>query len=83
MLRLGRKYDIRRAKDDAIARIHHQFPADFEDFTNMKYSWSQIAVHPGILADLLNLAYECGIYTSIPYLGFCCLYAHKLVSIPV
>ncbi|KAJ7448828.1 hypothetical protein B0H11DRAFT_1636866, partial [Mycena galericulata] len=32
MLRLGRKYEITQAEEDALARIRYEFPADFAAF---------------------------------------------------
>ncbi|KAJ7449092.1 hypothetical protein B0H11DRAFT_2079537 [Mycena galericulata] len=78
MLRLGRKYDIPKAKDDALERIHSEFPNDFKEWESMPDAFVQIDHDPAICIDLLNLCYECGIYSSIPTLAFSCLYLHKL-----
>ncbi|KAJ7449088.1 hypothetical protein B0H11DRAFT_2079513 [Mycena galericulata] len=78
MLRLGRKYDIRKAKDDALERIHSEFPNDFKEWDSKPSEFVYIDNEPGILIDLLNLCYECGIYSSIPSLAFACLYSHTL-----
>ncbi|KAJ7449095.1 hypothetical protein B0H11DRAFT_2079552 [Mycena galericulata] len=78
MLRLGRKYDIRKAKDDALERIHSEFPNDFKEWESTPSDFVHIDNERGILIDLLNLCYECGIYSSIPSLAFSCLYSHTL-----
>ncbi|KAJ7436731.1 hypothetical protein FB451DRAFT_187047 [Mycena latifolia] len=79
MLRLGRKYEIQAAKDDVVARIHSEFPADFAAWKELGHDGlTHIDDGNGIYIQLLNLVYECGIYTSIPVLGLCCLNMHRL-----
>ncbi|KAF7351409.1 hypothetical protein MSAN_01572800 [Mycena sanguinolenta] len=73
MLRLGRKYDITQAYEDALSRIHHEFPSDFMAFQDLNIDLTRIQHHHGICFDLLNLLFECEIYTSIPLLAFCCI----------
>ncbi|KAJ7164769.1 hypothetical protein C8R43DRAFT_988349 [Mycena crocata] len=80
MLRLGRKYDIPSFRNDAISRIHHEFPTrlavwDRQTGTGL---FEKIQSTTGVLVDLLNLAYENGIYTSIPALAFRCLHTYSL-----
>ncbi|KAJ7432174.1 hypothetical protein B0H11DRAFT_2127279 [Mycena galericulata] len=81
MLRLGRKYDIRKAKNDALERIHFEFPNDFKEWESTPEDLVQIDNDPAIWIDLLNLCYECGIYSSIPILAFSSLYSHNLETI--
>ncbi|KAJ7443803.1 hypothetical protein FB451DRAFT_1149473 [Mycena latifolia] len=79
MLRLGRKYDFRKAKDDAVARIHSEFPADFKGWEQVGDEFTHIVTpRVGLLIELLNLAYECGICTSIPTLAMSCLNRYTL-----
>ncbi|KAJ7918396.1 hypothetical protein B0H13DRAFT_2436368 [Mycena leptocephala] len=78
MLRLGRKYEIIQAHEEAVSRIHYEFPSDFKAFNDLDADMTKIKYHRGIYCDLLNLAYECGIYSSIPLLAFCCLREDKL-----
>ncbi|KAJ6582982.1 hypothetical protein DFH09DRAFT_1360277 [Mycena vulgaris] len=78
MLRLGRKYDFSAAKANAVKRIHSEFPDDLEAWNEAAKDMTSIEARPGILVDLLDLAYECGVTSSIPTLAFCCLRANKL-----
>ncbi|KAJ6487703.1 hypothetical protein C8R45DRAFT_827248 [Mycena sanguinolenta] len=73
MLRLGRKYDIAQAYEDALSRIHEKFPSDFTEFQALNIDMTRIQCRHGICFDLLNLLFECKTYTSIPLLAFCCL----------
>ncbi|KAK7044880.1 hypothetical protein R3P38DRAFT_3389100 [Favolaschia claudopus] len=81
MLRLGRKYDFREAYEDALSRIRFEFPSDFEAFDNLDANMTRIEYQRGIYCDLLNLAYECGVHSSIPLLAFCCLREETLETI--
>ncbi|KAK6981071.1 hypothetical protein R3P38DRAFT_3334053 [Favolaschia claudopus] len=81
MLRLGRKYDFREAYEDALSRIRFEFPSDFEAFDNLDADMTRIEYQRGIYCDLLNLAYECGVHSSIPLLAFCCLREETLETI--
>ncbi|KAJ6557895.1 hypothetical protein B0H19DRAFT_947157 [Mycena capillaripes] len=81
MLRLGRKYEITQAHEDAVSRIHYEFPSDFGAFNDLDADMTKIRYHRGIYCDVLNLVYECGIYSSIPLLAFCCLREEKLETI--
>ncbi|KAJ7832080.1 hypothetical protein B0H14DRAFT_2364860 [Mycena olivaceomarginata] len=81
MLRLGRKYEISQAYDDAVSRIRYEFPSDFKAFNALDPDMARIEYRRGIYCDLLNLAYECGIYSSIPLLAFCCLREDNLETI--
>ncbi|KAJ7470739.1 hypothetical protein FB451DRAFT_1175960 [Mycena latifolia] len=74
MLRLGRKYEILPFRDDALSRLHHEFPTKLrlwdrrlanDRLETIKHTW-------GVYLDLLNLAYENHVYTIIPSLAFKC-----------
>ncbi|KAJ7465230.1 hypothetical protein FB451DRAFT_432427 [Mycena latifolia] len=80
MLRLGRKYEMPRFKSDAISRIHHEFPTRLTAWDRRTATGLFEKINPasGVLVDLLNLAYETGIYTSIPTLAFRCLHVYSL-----
>ncbi|KAF7360150.1 hypothetical protein MVEN_00743500 [Mycena venus] len=78
MLRLGRKYVFAEAYEDAVSRIHYEFPADFKEFNDLDADMIKIKYRRGIYCDLLNLAYECGVYSSVPLLAFCCLREDRL-----
>ncbi|KAJ7610274.1 hypothetical protein DFH06DRAFT_1246302 [Mycena polygramma] len=80
MLRLGRKYDIASFTNDAVSRIHHDFPARLLSWDRRSAAgfFEKIETAGGILIDLLNLAYEMGIYRSIPALAFRCLDVYSL-----
>jgi hypothetical protein len=80
MLRLGQKYDMARFRNDAVSRICHEFPARLSSWDRRKAIFEKIKPTSGILIDLLNLAYESGIYTSIPALAFECLNTYSLVT---
>lgn len=78
MLRLGRKYDFRKAKEDAIARIHSEFPSTFQEWEATPDNFVHIQAGDYLLIELFNLAFECGILTSIPALGMSCLDSYTL-----
>ena len=79
MLRLGRKYEITAAKDNAIWRIHSEFPATLGDWLEVETDMTTIEDSPGVLTELLKMTYEFGIHSSIPTLAFHCLRAEPLV----
>jgi hypothetical protein len=81
MLRLGSKYDIRQARNDALSRLHFEYPADLEAWQILNTDLTKIAAHQGIQPDLLNLLYECGVDSCIPTAGLHCLNAYTLVYI--
>ncbi|KAJ7637508.1 hypothetical protein B0H17DRAFT_1339515 [Mycena rosella] len=86
MLRLGRKYDISSLKNDAISRMHRGFPTTLDAFDKCISSQSSapfggIQSTPGLLIDLLNLAYENGVHTSIPTIGLNCLVKYSLETL--
>ncbi|KAJ7634510.1 hypothetical protein FB45DRAFT_468737 [Roridomyces roridus] len=76
MLRLGRKYGISTAETSAIRciNIHSEFPGTLEGW-NRKDNGPLIKIKDGhgVLFDLLTLAYEFGIFTSIPTIAYECL----------
>ncbi|KAJ7474582.1 hypothetical protein B0H11DRAFT_2235957 [Mycena galericulata] len=47
MLRLGRKYEITQAEEDALARIRYEFPADFAAFNALETDMTRIKYHKG------------------------------------
>ncbi|KAJ6487718.1 hypothetical protein C8R45DRAFT_1144038 [Mycena sanguinolenta] len=60
MLRLGKKYDVPEARDDALSRLHHEFPCHLDAYTLRTHgSLTKITPRSGILVDLLRLLYEC------------------------
>ncbi|KAJ7449105.1 hypothetical protein B0H11DRAFT_337041 [Mycena galericulata] len=75
MLRLGRKYDISAAVKNATRRIRYEFPNQLDAWLNFNAARdpTPIESRAGIAVDLLNLAYEFGIKSSIPTIAFCCL----------
>ncbi|KAJ7218780.1 hypothetical protein B0H12DRAFT_327372 [Mycena haematopus] len=81
MLRLGKKYDISAARDDALLRLHSEFPAEFEVWNSGTEQLTKVDFQDGIYPDLLNLLHECGIYTCIPTLGLECLNSHTLEAL--
>ncbi|KAJ7734578.1 hypothetical protein DFH07DRAFT_1065248 [Mycena maculata] len=72
MLRLM-KYEITIAVENATQRIHHEFPEQLDDWDGCESDLTKIEPREEVVADLLNLVYECGITTSIPTVAFCCL----------
>ncbi|KAJ7457631.1 hypothetical protein B0H11DRAFT_2062857 [Mycena galericulata] len=83
-LRLGRKYEALSFKQDAMLRMHNEFPARLELWdrrmaANHTLDWIQ--PRQGVLIDLLNVAYENGVYTSIPALAFRCLSQYTLAQL--
>jgi hypothetical protein len=81
MLRLGKKYDIPQARDDALSRLHFEYPADLEAWDTLPNDLTKIKDERGIHPDLLNLFYECGVYSCIPTIGLSCLSFYSLASI--
>jgi hypothetical protein len=82
MLRLGRKYNIPRFKDDAVSRIHDEFPTSRlgpYSVEATRNAFSRIDEYPSLFCDLLNLAYETGIHSSVPGIAYCCLAKFTLV----
>ncbi|KAJ7037817.1 hypothetical protein C8F04DRAFT_1091632 [Mycena alexandri] len=80
MLRLGNKYEVACFKEDAVSRIHHDLPTRLVNWDRRCATGHLDKIEPtgGVLVDLLNLAYETGIYTSIPALAFRCLHVYSL-----
>ncbi|KAJ7650831.1 hypothetical protein FB45DRAFT_1078011 [Roridomyces roridus] len=72
MLRLGRKYEIDKFKDDAVSRIRHAFPG-LDEVWDTKRDIERIEPRTGLVVDLLNLAHETGLKTCIPTLALRCL----------
>ncbi|KAJ7211800.1 hypothetical protein B0H12DRAFT_1061867 [Mycena haematopus] len=82
-LRLGRKYEAPAFKNDAVYRLHVEFPNtlsawDKRQARHRLNGLEYIRPTPTILVDLLNLAYENGVYTCIPALAFRCLSLYSL-----
>ncbi|KAJ7220177.1 hypothetical protein GGX14DRAFT_585930 [Mycena pura] len=79
-LRLGRKYKAREFEEKALNCLKSQFPRDLQTLCRMKnklcLDW--IAAVPGVHIDLLNLAYENGVYSCIPMMAFHCLSLYSL-----
>ncbi|KAJ7359700.1 hypothetical protein DFH08DRAFT_769695 [Mycena albidolilacea] len=80
MLRLGSKYDIPQARNDALSRLHFEYPADLRAWHISNARLTKIAAHQleGFYPDLLNLLYECGIDSCIPTAGLHCLNSYTL-----
>ncbi|KAJ7665932.1 hypothetical protein DFH06DRAFT_1385682 [Mycena polygramma] len=78
MLRLGRKYEITTAKEDAVQRIEYEYPASLDAWDKVATNFTKIRSRSGCQVDLLRLAVERGIFSSIPALAYCCLHAWKL-----
>ncbi|KAJ7637507.1 hypothetical protein B0H17DRAFT_1023463 [Mycena rosella] len=81
MVRLGRKYEMAKFQSDSVSRIHHEFPTRLTTWDRRTATGLFEKINPasGVLVDLLNLAYENGIYTSIPTLAFRCLHVYSLL----
>ncbi|KAJ7185866.1 hypothetical protein C8R46DRAFT_387761 [Mycena filopes] len=80
MLRLGKKYEMEAPKEDALRRIHTECPTTLEKIDSIQGSetlWSVITREHGLAMSLLNLAYECGVYSAIPTLALRC-FPYKL-----
>ncbi|KAJ7017172.1 hypothetical protein C8F04DRAFT_1054517 [Mycena alexandri] len=78
MLRLGKKYDMPAPKDDALRRIHAEFPATLELYDE---KLATIDDEDDLYVHLLNLLYECRVYSAIPLLGLTCLSNERLESL--
>ncbi|KAJ7060941.1 hypothetical protein C8F01DRAFT_1369795 [Mycena amicta] len=81
LLRLGRKYDMESARSNATSRILYEFPRDFDAFNSLNSDMTRIKYRPGIYADLLCLAYNCGLHSAVPLLVLCCSRAYTVSSI--
>ncbi|KAJ7610277.1 hypothetical protein DFH06DRAFT_1065262, partial [Mycena polygramma] len=85
-LRLGRKYEALTFKRDAMHRLHLGFPATLglwdRQLTRERVNGGLELIRstPGVYIDLLNLAYENGVYTCIPALAFRCLSLYTLAQ---
>ncbi|KAJ7717995.1 hypothetical protein B0H16DRAFT_1337746 [Mycena metata] len=81
MLRLGTKYAICKARENAVWRIHQEFPVTLESWDEMEAGLrpEKIQYQLGFLVEVLKLAYEGGIRSSIPIIAFCCLRAFKMI----
>ncbi|KAJ7735756.1 hypothetical protein B0H16DRAFT_1425971 [Mycena metata] len=82
MLRLGKKYDMRAPKDDALRRIYAEFPHTLEGYDSCDEALVSID-EAGVYGHLLNLMYECGVYSAVPLLGLSCLYNRPLESLAI
>ncbi|KAJ7634508.1 hypothetical protein FB45DRAFT_829764 [Roridomyces roridus] len=80
LLRLGRKYGIPTAEASAIRRIHSEFPAAFEAWNRNELLLEVEDVDRNLI-DILTLAYEFGINTSIPTIAYACLRDKSLEQI--
>ncbi|KAJ7185844.1 hypothetical protein C8R46DRAFT_1207960 [Mycena filopes] len=60
-LRLGGKNEMQEPKEDALRRIHYEFPGTLEDFDAGVQPWSMINYGDGVSMRLLNLVHECGV----------------------
>ncbi|KAJ7760680.1 hypothetical protein DFH07DRAFT_771760 [Mycena maculata] len=78
MLKLGRKYEIAAFRDDAVSRLHHDYPTQFEDWDRLFANTELRKIQHADQAELLNLACETGVSTCIPALGLECLYERSL-----
>ncbi|KAJ7432201.1 hypothetical protein B0H11DRAFT_1890584 [Mycena galericulata] len=81
MLRLGRKYEMQKAKDDAVARIRSEFPAELQEWQATPNTLVYIEAGAAVYVDMLNLCFECGILPSIPSLALACLSGNKLETL--
>ncbi|KAF8208511.1 hypothetical protein K438DRAFT_1574228 [Mycena galopus ATCC 62051] len=84
-LRLGRKYEAPAFKEDAKHRLRSEFPKtldawDLRQLRTRINGLELIRPSPAVYVDLLNLAYENGVYTVIPALAFRCLSLYTLLS---
>ncbi|KAJ7134246.1 hypothetical protein C8R44DRAFT_662580 [Mycena epipterygia] len=78
MLRLGRKYDIPKFKDDAVSRVRHYWGCSSLAEFLAPLNLSRIDLYNGLELDLLNLAYENGLHSCIPALAYSCLNGFSL-----
>ncbi|KAJ7171030.1 hypothetical protein C8R46DRAFT_1087529 [Mycena filopes] len=80
MLRLGTKYAMCTARENAVWRITQEFPASLELWDEMEAGLrtEKILYQPGFMVDILKLAYEGGIRSSVPIIAFCCVRAFKV-----
>ncbi|KAJ7020156.1 hypothetical protein C8F04DRAFT_974669 [Mycena alexandri] len=83
LLRLGRKYDICVAKENALWRIRHEFPAvlDLWDELEAGIRMQKIQYRSTLVLDMLSLAYEGGVSSSVPILAACCLRTFDMATL--
>ncbi|KAK7048031.1 BTB domain-containing protein [Favolaschia claudopus] len=82
-LRLGRKYEAVTFKHDAAKRLHSEFPNTLDRWDKRQarqrlHGMESIRHSATIYVDLLSLAWENGVYTSVPALGLHCLSTYTL-----
>ncbi|KAJ7634546.1 hypothetical protein FB45DRAFT_743239, partial [Roridomyces roridus] len=78
MLRLGRKYGFSAAEANAVRRIHWEFLITLAAWDKSSASFIRVDFYEGLVADILNLAHEFGLNSSIPAIAFCCLDMYSL-----
>ncbi|KAJ7443822.1 hypothetical protein FB451DRAFT_1376584 [Mycena latifolia] len=76
MFRLGKKYEISMAKENAVRRIRYEFPIELDAWSGVEGRLTKIG--PCRLIELLNFVYKCEVTSSI---AFCCLRDYKLESL--
>ncbi|KAJ7634514.1 hypothetical protein FB45DRAFT_909072 [Roridomyces roridus] len=78
MLRLGRKYGIAAAEANAVQRLHYEYPADLNAWIKIADSpFKKIQDESGAMFQVLSLAYEFGIRSSIPLMAYLCFMHSK------
>jgi hypothetical protein len=82
ILRLGKKYDIRRLYDEAVGRLKNLCPTDFITFI---LHWTPlrppIQLYHGVWFDVVNLIMEMGFVAFLPVALTRCATTHTLEEI--
>ncbi|KAJ7060904.1 hypothetical protein C8F01DRAFT_1058155 [Mycena amicta] len=81
MVRLGTKYEMTSVQTAAVERIQHEFPSSYTTWRELSSDFTKMVSKPGLALEILELAIECKIRTSIPALAFYCVDIYSLKSI--
>ncbi|KAK6992709.1 hypothetical protein R3P38DRAFT_3289102 [Favolaschia claudopus] len=74
MLRLGRKYEMKTVKQNAVARIRYEYPTRLDSWERVETHTTKILLPEGDgHLNVFKLAYECDVLPSLPILAFLCV----------
>ena len=87
MLRIGKKYEIQHLRDQALAVMKQELPANLDKFDEVYTDWTHLDFPLDDVYDtgakqhatIVNLANECGVQTILP-VAYSLLASTDLVS---
>ncbi|KDQ56535.1 hypothetical protein JAAARDRAFT_58838 [Jaapia argillacea MUCL 33604] len=71
ILRLGMKYNITHFVEDATARLQSEFPHSLGEYEKLPDGWVAIEEAPGNLLDVIALAWETKMLSTLPVAFYC------------